>query len=220
MELAVKYFEIRKTTLFIIIISGHLILAWLSRVLLIDEIVFYNTYSEQLTYDRAMTLFENTKKLAWIGYVIIPVILLIKFTLISTVIFIGVFLLEKSDLVTFGKIFGVVIACEAVFILAGFSKFLWFCFFAGNYDLNELGFFYPLALSNFFNFSEIDRIWIFPLQTLNLFQLAYILFLSLGLRIRSGVPRSVAEKSVLVSYLPGLILAISLIMFLTIGKTV
>ena len=220
MELAQKYFALKKSTLFLLIISGHLILTWLSGVLLINEIVFYNTYSEQLTYERAIALFENTKRLSWIGYVILPVLLLIKITLISTVIFIGLFLMDNSNLVTFGKIFGVVIACELVFILAGFSKLLWFCFFAGNYDMNELTFFYPLALSNFFNFSDIDRIWVFPLQTLNLFQFAYILFLSLGLQIRSGVPRAVAEKSVLISYLPGLILIISLIMFLSIGKSI
>ena len=220
MELATKYFGLKKSTLFLIIICSHVLIALFSRIILIDELVFYNTYSEQLTYERAMALFANAKRLAWIGYVFIPLVLLIKFTLISTVIYIGLFFFENSNLISFGKIFGAVIACEVVFIIAGFVKLFWFYFFAGNYDLNEMSFFYPLSLSNFFDFTEINKIWIFPLQTMNLFQIAYIILLSLGLQLRSGISRAIAEKSVLVSYLPGLLLVISLVMFLTIGKAV
>jgi hypothetical protein len=219
MELLKRYFELRKLTLFIGIVSVNILLALLSRYLLVNEIVFYNTYSEQLTYERAMNLFENARKFSWIGYVLIPVILIIKFALITTVIYIGLFFFEITNTISFGKILGVVIASEAVFISAGFIKLFWLYFFVGNYDLNDISFFYPLSLSNFFNFDEVSRIWVFPLQIINLFQILYILLLSYGLQLKTGISRSLAEKSVLSSYLPGLVLMISIVMFLTLDKT-
>jgi hypothetical protein len=44
--------------------------------------------------------------------------------------------------------------------------------------------------------------------------------LSYGLQLKTGISRTMAEKSVLASYLPGMVLVISLVMFLTLDKTV
>jgi hypothetical protein len=192
---------------------------WLSKSTLINEVVFYNTYSEQLSYERSMELFEGLKKYSWIGYALIPVVLLIKFSLISIIIYSGIYFCDLHEKISLRKVFGVVIASEIVFLLASLAKFLWFCFFAGNYDLNDMNFFYPLSLGNLFSQSEVDKIWIFPLQILNIFQIIYILLLSYGLYVQTGIQQAKAEKAVLVSYLPGLVIWVTLIMFLTIGSS-
>jgi hypothetical protein len=192
---------------------------WLSKSTLINEVVFYNTYSEQLSYERSMELFEGLKKYSWIGYALIPVVLLIKFSLISIIIYSGIYFCDLHEKISLRKVFGVVIASEIVFLLASLAKFLWFCFFAGNYDLNDMNFFYPLSLGNLFSQSEVDKIWIFPLQILNIFHIIYILLLSYGLYVQTGIQQAKAEKAVLVSYLPGLVIWVTLIMFLTIGSS-
>jgi hypothetical protein len=166
-----------------------------------------------------MELFESLNKLSWIGYIFIPTALIIKFSLISIVVYTGIFFCDLHDRISFKNVFGVVVASEIVFLTASLIKFLWFCFFAGNYDMNDLNFFYPLSLSNLFSQSEVDKIWIFPLQVLNLFQLIYILLLSFGLYAQTGIQKAQAEKIVLLSYLPGLIFWIALIMFLSIGSS-
>lgn len=219
MNTLLQYFRIKKLYLFIAIIIANMLMMWLSKSTLINETIFYNTYSEQLSYDRSMELFESLKKYSWIGYVFIPIALFIKFSLVSIIVYVGIFFYDLHEGITFKNIFGIVIASEIVFLIAGMVKFLWFCFFAGNYDLNDLNFFYPLALSNFFSQSEVDKIWIFPLQVLNLFQLIYILSLSFGLYAQTGIEKSKLEKAVMLSYLPGLIFWIALIMFLSIGSS-
>jgi len=166
-----------------------------------------------------MELFEGLKKYSWIGYALIPVVLLIKFSLISIIIYSGIYFCDLHEKISLRKVFGVVIASEIVFLLASLAKFLWFCFFAGNYDLNDMNFFYPLSLGNLFSQSEVDKIWIFPLQILNIFQIIYILLLSYGLYVQTGIQQAKAEKAVLVSYLPGLVIWVTLIMFLTIGSS-
>jgi hypothetical protein len=220
MNLLIQYFRLNKYHLFFAIITANMLLMWLSKSVLINEVVFYNTYSEQLSYDRSMELFEGMKRYSWIGYAVTPLVLVIKFTLISLVIYIGIFLCDLHEKISFKKVFGTVVASEIVFLFASIIKFLWLGFFAGNYNLNDLNFFYPLSLANFFSRTEIDRIWIFPLQILNLFQIIYLLSVSYGLYLQADVSRSKTEKAVLVSYLPGLLIWVAFILFLTIGTTV
>jgi hypothetical protein len=219
MNILIEYFRLNKYYLFLAIVIANMLVIWLSRSSLINEIVFYNTFSEQLSYDRSMELFEGLKKYSWIGYASMPVALLIKFTFVSIVLYTGIFLCDLHDRISFRKVFGVVVASEIVFFLASLIKFLWFSFFAGNFDLNDMSFFFPLSLSNLFSRSEVDKMWIFPLQVLNLFQLMYILLMSFGLSAQSGIQKAKAEKAVMLSYLPGLIFWIALIMFLSIGTS-
>lgn len=215
MNFIVRFYNLKKLYLFIGIILANLLLIWVSKNLLINEVVFYNTYSEQLTYDRSLKLFESLKSISWISYAFTPIVLLLKFSLISLVIYTGLIICNIQEKISLGSVFKVVIASEAIFIIAGILKFLWFYFFAGNYDLTDLGFFSPLSLINFFKKSEVARIWIFPLQTVNLFHLIYIISISYGLTKVSTIKKSDSEKVVLLSYLPGLALWIVLIMFLT-----
>ncbi len=202
--------------LFAGVVTAYIIIMWLSGSTLINEIVFYNTFSEQLTYERAMKLFEDLKRYSWIEYVVAPVMILIKFSLVSLVLYIGVFLFDLQNKVSPGSVFRIVTASEAVLVFASLFKFLWFVIFAGNYTLDDLNFFYPLSLINLFARDEVNRFWIFPLQMINVFQLIYILALSYGINKSCRVEKSDAEKIVLSTYIPALTIWIALIMFLSI----
>ena len=174
MDILVRYYNLNRLKLFTVIVLANLLIIWLSRAVLINEIVFYNTFSEQLAYDRAIKLFEEMRRLSWISYAFTPFILLIKFCFVSLVLYTGVVICNIQDKISLGSVFKIVIASEIVFVAASLVKFLWFYFFAGNYDLNDLGFFYPLSLINFFKTGDVSRIWIFPLQAANMFQILYI----------------------------------------------
>jgi hypothetical protein len=220
MNLLDRYYSLTRLQLFISIVVASLILIWLSRTLLINEVVFYNAYSEQLTYERSLKLFEELKSLSWISYVFTPIILLIKFSIISLVIYIGIVLYNVQSKITLGSVFKIVMASEAIFVMAGIIKLCWFYFFAGNYDLNDLGFFYPLSLINFFNRSELSKIWVFPFQSINVFHILYILSISYGLNRICLIEKAASDKIVLLSYIPALVLWIVFIMFLTIDVSV
>jgi hypothetical protein len=219
MNLLVRYYNLKGFHLFLGIVSANLFLIWLSRTILINEIVFYNTYSEQLSYDRSLVLFEDIKKLEWLSYVLNPIVLLVKFSLISFIVYVGIFLSNVQTKISLGSIFKIVIASEVIYVAVGFIKFFWFYLFAGNYDLNDLGFFYPLSLINFFTKEEVSRIWILPMQTINLFHLFYIISISFGLSHVCSINKTDSDKIVLLSYIPALFLWTVLIMFLTINVT-
>jgi hypothetical protein len=219
MNILLRYYNLNRLQLFAGIVLANLILIWLSRSVLINEIVFYNTYSEQLTWDRSLKLFEGMRRYAWIGFAFTPILLLIKFSLITLVLYTGIIFCNMQDKVSLGSVFKIVIASEIVFVCAGAIKFLWFYLFAGNYDLNDIGFFSPLSLINMFKISEVSRLWIFPLQTVNLFQIIYVISISFGLHKICHVGKPDSDRIVLLSYLPALTLWISLIMFLSIDAS-
>lgn len=219
MTLLLRYYSLNRLQLFMFIVSVNLIMIWLSKTVLINDIVFYNTYSEQLTYDRSLQLFDDMNRMSWISYVFTPLMLIVKFTLVSLVLYTGVVLCNIQDKVSLGSVIKIVIAGEVIFVFAGFIKFVWFYLFAGNYNLNDLGFFYPLSLINLFKTSEVTKFWIYPLQTFNLFHLVYIISMSYGLNKICKIGKSDSDKIVLLSYLPSLVIWIALIMFLSVDAS-
>ncbi|MDT8374930.1 MAG: hypothetical protein RQ737_13270, partial [Bacteroidales bacterium] len=71
------------------IVLVNLLILFLSQTALINEIVFFNTYSEQLTYDRAMEVFSQMRSFSWVSYIITPILLLLKFSVMSVLLYIG-----------------------------------------------------------------------------------------------------------------------------------
>lgn len=202
------------------ILCADILILCLSGITLIDEDIFYNTFSGQLSYERTLFLFDSYKRISWISFIVLPIMLVIKFSLITMTLYIGLFFNELHDQVSLSSVFAVVCASEFVFIIAGLIKLLWFSFFMESFTLTDLNFFYPLSLINLFNPGEVRSYWIYPLQSVNLFHLLYILLLSYGLNRICNVKKEISEKIVLTSYLPVVVMWIALIMFLAIENPV
>jgi hypothetical protein len=214
-DMVERFLAIKSWKLIIGVVFANLLILFLSQMALINEVVFFNTYSEQLTYDRAMEIFARMRSLTWVSYIITPVLLLLKFSAISVLIYIGVFFSDLHREITLGKIFKVVVVSEIVFVVASIIKLLWFIFFAGNYTLDDMNFFYPLSLLNFFSRSEVASYWVYPLQTVNIFHLVYILLLAMGLSRISSIKKEKADRVVIATYVPAIAVWAALIMFLT-----
>jgi hypothetical protein len=219
MKLLVQYYNLKGLHLFIGIVLANIFLIWLSKTLLINEVVFYNAFSEQLTYDRSVELFNDLKRFSWISYAFTPLILFLKFSLMSLVIYFGIVYYNVQDKISLKSVFKILIASEVVFLVAKIIKFLWIYLFYGNYDLNDIGFFYPISLINLFHRTEVGKIWIYPLQTVNVFHIFYILSIAFALNKVYSLKKSDSEKIVLITYGPALVIWIALIMFLTIDLT-
>lgn len=208
--------SIKGWKLFLGIVALNLLIIMVSQLTLVNEIVFFNTYSDQLTYDNAMELFQKMRSYSWVTYAITPIVLILKFSAVSVLIFVGIFFSELHQEVTLGKVFKVVILSELIFIAASIVKLLWFIFFAGNYTLEDMSFFYPLSLINLFSRSEVATYWVYPLQTVNVFQVLYVLLLALGLSKISPLRKQIADRVVLITYIPAMAAWVTVVMFLTI----
>ena len=104
----------------------------------------------------------------------------LKFTVIGFVIWVGCFLFGYR--VTFSQCWGVAIVSEFIFLLPEVLKIGWFLFAETDPDLNDIRAFYPLSVMNFFDYTEIDKRYHYPLKALNLFEIVYWVLLAWGIQ--------------------------------------
>ena len=68
----------KNAILFLVIVIFMLLLAVLSNQFLVSDTLFYNSFAEQLTADKIDALIDQTQQWAWLGYVFIPIIYLLR----------------------------------------------------------------------------------------------------------------------------------------------
>jgi hypothetical protein len=175
-----------------------------------------NSLAEQFTQKQIKHFFELQDKWQWLGYVFIPLIVLIKTSLIASVLFIGTFFFSKIT-VKFRQLWSIVICAEFVFLLIPIIKIVWFYFFQTNYKLEDIQYFYPLSALNILGYKDLESWYIYPFQTLNLFELAYWLILAyqIGKATETNMDRGL--KIVACSYGFALLMWVVTIMFFTLN---
>lgn len=178
--------------------------------------LLYNSLSEQLTSKQIESFFEFQDKWQWVGYAIVPLIVLSKTSLIASTLYIGTFFLSKGA-VTFKQLWGFVLSAEFVFLLVPVFKIAWFYFFKTQYKLEDIQYFFPLSALNIVGYSDLESWFIYPLQTLNLFELTYWLILAYFIGKATQTSMDQGLKIVAYSYGSILFLWVVTIMFFTLN---
>lgn len=180
------------------------------------KVLMYNSLAEQLTSKQLKRFFEFQEKWQFVGYVIVPIVMLIKTSLIASILYIGTYFFSKVA-VTFKQLWAIVVSAEFVFLLVPIFKIIWFYFFQTNYKLVDIQYFYPLSALNIVGYKDLESWFIYPFQTLNLFELAYWLILAyyIGKGTKTNMDKGL--KIVAYSYGPALLLWVVTIMFFTLN---
>jgi hypothetical protein len=200
---------------FLLVISIILITEITNKILDINGLLS-NSLAEQLTNQQINDFFEFQNKWQWVGYLIVPIVLLIKTSLIASVLYMGTFFFSKTT-VTFKQLWGFVITAEFVFLLIPIFKIIWFYFFQTIYNLEDIQYFYPLSALNIVGYRGLEPWLIYPFQILNLFEVAYWLLLAyfIGKITETNMDRGL--KIVASSYGSALLLWVVVIMFFTLN---
>ena len=199
-----------------------LLLSYFSVIVLPINDLLYQSYSEKLTTVQIEKVFAFQEKWRWISYALVPLLLLLKISLIASVLYIGTFFYSKVK-VTFKQLFDAVIKAEFVFLLVSILKIIWFYFFQTNYTLEDLQYFYPLSALNIVGYQGLESWFIYPLQVLNLFELAYWSLLAYFIgklaftEKDKGKPMDLGFKIVASSYGSALLLWVVVVMFFTLN---
>lgn len=186
-----------------------------------DKLI-HQSLSATLKEDQIMQFFAFQDKWQWVSYAFIPLFLIIKTTLVSNCLYIGAFFFSKAK-VTFKQLFNAVVKAEFIFLGVGVFKIVWFYFFQTNYTLEDLQYFYPLSALNIVGYQELEAWFIYPLQVLNLFELAYWFLLSYFIGKLAftgndkGKPMDLGFKIVASSYGSALLFWVVVVMFFTLN---
>ena len=178
--------------------------------------LYYNSLASNLSENVLDEIIRIQKKIFWISYAIIPAILLLKLSIISALLFMPAYLLNFK--IRYAQMFNLVLKAEFLFLGVGALKIIWFYFYTENYTLQEYQYFYPLSVLNIVGYENIDAWWIYPFQTLNLFELAYWFILAYLIGKILNISMDRGFKMVLSSYVPFLFTWIVTIMFFTLNN--
>lgn len=201
---------------YLLLCSALLIFSEATKDLLHFDKLLYNSLAEKLTNEQIQSFFSLQKKWQWLGYVFFPLFILLKTTVIASIVYIGVFFFSKNE-TAFKRIWDCMLQAEFIFLLVPIIKTIWFYFFQANYTLEDIQYFYPLSALNITGHKGLEPWLVYPLQTVNLFELAYIIYLSyqIGQLTKTNIDNGL--KIVGSSYVPALLLWVTVIMFFTIN---
>ena len=184
---------------------------------IITDNLYFSFFSNQIAYERIEEIIAQKQKLAWLGYVFVPVIFLLKFTVISLIILTGFFFFEKK--VSFLFVFKAVMLAEIPFLFIPLIKSIWFMFIQTKYSLEDVSYFFPLSVLQLFNIKSLSSWQIYPLQLFNVFELIYWVLLAFWLKIFLNISINKSMEVVVSSYGTGLLLWVVFITFLTLSLT-
>ena len=143
--------------------------------LFLSEGIFYQSFGEQLAVDRIDKLFKMSQKWEWLGYIFIPIIVLIRVSFTAICLYIGCFLTNSQ--IRFRELFKVALLADFVFVLAGIAKLVILIFFRDVGKLEDLQF-QPLSFLELFPRNSVDKLFVYPFSLLSIFELLYWLALA------------------------------------------
>ncbi|EKB49685.1 hypothetical protein [Cecembia lonarensis] len=172
-----------KRVFFLILVIFFLVVRFLTNDIILRSIPGYS----ELEGEGSFTIFHifNTLNYLWT-----PFSLLWKFTLTAFIIWTGSFAFGYK--VPFMKLWHLALFGELIFLLPEIIKLIYFIQPQEGISFQEIRDFYPLSLYSLFNSVEIPKQYHYPLRSLNIFELIYIGFLTLGFHSisRQKIPTS------------------------------
>lgn len=202
------------TTLYFLLLAFFMLcFSIISQGILGSEILYINSLADIYTQEQLTETLAFQDKWQWVGYAIVPLLLLLKISIIALVLDIGMFFFEKE--IKYKHIFRDVVKAEFVFLLVIIVKTAWLYFFIPNYTFEDLQYFYPLSALSIIGYESLDAWFVYPLQTLNVFEVAYWVALAYFIGKQLNVSISKSFTIVASSYGVALIVWMVGIVFLT-----
>ncbi len=207
----------RKVTfrLFLTVCVSYLIIGVTSEYVLVSDYLLYDFWIDQLSYERISEMLEQGRNWKWLSYLLLPIILLLKLFLVSVCLTIGALIINFNK--EFEDFFRTALVAEFIFLLPLLIKLFWFSLFQTNYSLPDLQYFYPLSALSLFNPQDIETYLIYPLQLINLFEVAYWILLAKGVQSGTNTGFYSSLGFVASSYGVGLLLWVIVVLFLTVN---
>jgi hypothetical protein len=189
----------------------YIIITWLANNLIITENIYFTSLDKVLTIKKIEALIIFNKKAEFVTYLFLPIIITLKYISISIIIFIGIKLFDIN--INFKNCLKIVILADTIPLISSFSKALYFYIYPPkNFDVIQN--FNPFGLATLFKNDSIPKYLLYPIQQLNLFEVAYWIFLAYGLQTYGNIEFKKGLKITSLSYGVGLLIWCVFIVFL------
>jgi hypothetical protein len=207
-----KYYEFNFWYLYFVIALLYTITILINNEFVLTNSYYYNSLGDQLTNARISDLIAMKEKFQWLTYLIEPIFLLVKISVIAGVIFTGI-CLSNSDM-TYKDCLKIIVLAEFIPFLDFFIKTVFFLISPPK-SSTVLQYFSPLSLSQVFDLTKVPKYLIYSIQQINIFEIFYWIFLAFGIKSFTKWQWSKSYKKVLATYGSALFIWILFIMFLS-----
>lgn len=209
-------YETRTWWVFATICLISLFFNWYLRTEVLTDEVYYYSLGRSVSAEKLGDFLNAQHSFGILSYLAVPITLVIKVALVSFCLLTG--LLLTSQALPFRTIVKIVFFAEAAFAASTLLKLLILSFFSNIETIGQFEAFAPLSLFSLFRMLHLFAIpyWLsYPLQTLDLFQVAYFFLLAAGLHHYMKKPFRQSLKFVAATYGTGLLCCMIGFAFLT-----
>lgn len=214
MQINGYFFKYNCWKYFLLLIGFTIFVAFSINYLFLSDGLYYQSFGERLASDRIAKMIESTQNWQWVGYVFLPIVVLIRVCFTAICIYIGCFLANIK--VGFIPLFKVALLSDFVFVLAGVIKLVVLIFFKDVSTISDLQF-QPLSLMELFDRESVDTMFIYPFSLVSVFELLYWLVLAGLLSEVINQPFGKSLKTVASSYGIGLMFWVLFVLFLAVN---
>jgi hypothetical protein len=206
-----RYFNL---ILLLLISLIYLAINFYTKSYLLTDQSLYEFYARTLSMEQVERMLYLKNKYDWVDYLFIPLLLLLKIMIISSLIYVGIYVYDLK--IRFQEIVQMVFTAELVFIVMSIVKVVFFTI-KGNSSPEEIANFIPLSV---YQLLKRPAVYVrYPTQILNLFEAAYFLALTIQLKNKLRQRFFKCLELVFITYGLGLLVWISLIVFLQVVNT-
>ena len=181
----------------------YLFFNWYLQTQVLTDQVYYYSLGGRVSAEKLTAFLDAQHHVSFLSYVLVPVMLVIRMTLVSFCILTGLLLTSRK--LSFKAIFKIVLFAESAFAAGVLLKLLLLAFSKDIESLSQFETFAPMSLFSLCNPSAIPAWLTYPLQTLDLFQVGYFLLLAAGLCYYMNMPFKESLRFVLCSYGAGIL---------------
>ncbi len=202
-----------KFEFFILLSLLYVLSAVIVNEYIIRDELYYRSLGSQLSINVIDELISFRNKWQWIGYAGIPIILALKFLLVATFLSMGS--LVAGHRLTFKQIFAMAMVAEVVYLAASFIT-------TGNFLISDISSLEDLnvsllSIASLFPATATRTYIHVPLQSISLFLLTYILFLTWCYKTVTGQPFRSSLNLILITYGTAFFMWTILVMYLLIS---
>lgn len=197
--------------IFALLLTLYLILNYISLSFLINEEIYYNSFSSILPLEEISRIVSFQNKYGWISYPIQLITIIVKTCFTAICLYIGFLFSEHKT--KFKDIYKVVLIAEFVFVLYAMIK-LGLLLLKDFSTLEQIEAFWPLSLFSLFKDQTVPAWLLYPLYTANIAEIAYWIVLAFGLSSLKKTKFLQSLRTVLSSYGGGLLLWVVFLVFM------
>lgn len=204
--------KIKNSYYFLVLTISICIMNFLIQFFFNSEDVFFNTYNDQLNLETIQKLLVNQNQYKWVGFLFIPIFLMLK--ILYNNFFVTAGSLLNSKFGNFKENYNICLKAEYVFLLMMIIKFGCYVIYKPVNTIFDLTFI-PGSVANIFSISKTPQWYTYPLQTINIWE---FLFCAVGTQmfaIHHNVSKIKAAKLFCTPYLTGLFIWLLIVTFVS-----